>query len=188
MKKFVLLATFVVTLICLTGAGLFYVQIVKDLPNVEDLREVRLQTPLRIYTSDNLLIAEFGKKRRKPVAFQGVPKLFTAAFIAAEDASFFSHAGVDWMAVGRAAIEYIKTGEKRQGGSTITMQVARNFFLSSKKTFARKFKELVLARIIEQKLSKNEILQLYLNKIFLGHRAYGIGAAAQVYYGLDITK
>ena len=188
MKKFVLLATFVVALICLTGAGLFYVQIVKDLPNVEDLREVRLQTPLRIYTSDNLLIAEFGKKRRKPVAFQGVPKLFTAAFIAAEDASFFSHAGVDWMAVGRAAIEYIKTGEKRQGGSTITMQVARNFFLSSKKTFARKFKELVLARIIEQKLSKNEILQLYLNKIFLGHRAYGIGAAAQVYYGLDITK
>ena len=188
MKKFVLLAGFSLASICLVGAGLFYIQIVKDLPDVEALREVRLQTPLRIYTSDDLLIAEFGQKRRKPVAFHEVPKLFTAAFIAAEDASFFSHAGVDWMAVGRAAIEYIKTGEKRQGGSTITMQVARNFFLSSKKTFARKFRELILARIIEKKLSKNQILQLYLNKIFLGHRAYGIGAAAQVYYGLNITE
>ena len=169
------------------GSGVFYSQIIKGLPDVESLKQVQLQTPLRVYSSDEKLMAEFGKKRRKPVALTDVPKLFTAAFIAAEDASFFSHSGVDWMAMGRAAIQYLKTGEKRQGGSTITMQVARNFFLSSEKTFVRKFRELVLASIIEQKLSKNEILELYLNKIFLGHRAYGIGAAAQVYYGKDIA-
>ena len=173
--------------ILIIGSGVFYSQIIKGLPDVESLKQVQLQTPLRVYSSDEKLMAEFGKKRRKPVALVGVPRLFTAAFIAAEDASFFSHSGVDWMAMGRAAIQYLKTGEKRQGGSTITMQVARNFFLSSEKTFVRKFRELVLASIIEQKLSKNEILELYLNKIFLGHRAYGIGAAAQVYYGKDIA-
>ena len=173
--------------ILIMGSGVFYSQIIKGLPDVESLKQVQLQTPLRVYSSDEKLMAEFGKKRRKPVALIGVPKLFTTAFIAAEDASFFSHSGVDWMAMGRAAIQYLKTGEKRQGGSTITMQVARNFFLSSEKTFVRKFRELVLASIIEQKLSKNEILELYLNKIFLGHRAYGIGAAAQVYYGKEIA-
>ena len=184
MKKLIVILSLGILII---GSGMFYSQIIKGLPDVESLKQVQLQTPLRVYSSDEKLMAEFGKKRRKPVALTGVPKLFTAAFIAAEDASFFSHSGVDWMAMGRAAIQYLKTGEKRQGGSTITMQVARNFFLSSEKTFVRKFRELVLASIIEQKLSKNEILELYLNKIFLGHRAYGIGAAAQVYYGKEIA-
>ena len=184
MKKLIVILSLGILII---GSGVFYSQIIKGLPDVESLKQVQLQTPLRVYSSDEKLMAEFGKKRRKPVALTDVPKLFTAAFIAAEDASFFSHSGVDWMAMGRAAIQYLKTGEKRQGGSTITMQVARNFFLSSEKTFVRKFRELVLASIIEQKLSKNEILELYLNKIFLGHRAYGIGAAAQVYYGKDIA-
>ena len=184
MKKLIVILSLGILII---GSGMFYSQIIKGLPDVESLKQVQLQTPLRVYSSDEKLMAEFGKKRRKPVALTDVPKLFTAAFIAAEDASFFSHSGVDWMAMGRAAIQYLKTGEKRQGGSTITMQVARNFFLSSEKTFVRKFRELVLASIIEQKLSKNEILELYLNKIFLGHRAYGIGAAAQVYYGKDIA-
>ena len=184
MKKLIVILSFGILIM---GSGVFYSQIIKGLPDVESLKQVQLQTPLRVYSSDEKLMAEFGKKRRKPVALIGVPKLFTTAFIAAEDASFFSHSGVDWMAMGRAAIQYLKTGEKRQGGSTITMQVARNFFLSSEKTFVRKFRELVLASIIEQKLSKNEILELYLNKIFLGHRAYGIGAAAQVYYGKEIA-
>ena len=184
MKKLIIILSLGILIV---GSGGFYSQIIKGLPDVESLKQVQLQTPLRVYSSDEKLMAEFGKKRRKPVALTDVPKLFTAAFIAAEDASFFSHSGVDWMAMGRAAIQYLKTGEKRQGGSTITMQVARNFFLSSEKTFVRKFRELVLASIIEQKLSKNEILELYLNKIFLGHRAYGIGAAAQVYYGKDIA-
>ena len=184
MKKLIVILSLGILII---GSGVFYSQIIKGLPDVESLKQVQLQTPLRVYSSDEKLMAEFGKKRRKPVALTDVPKLFTAAFIAAEDASFFSHSGVDWMAMGRAAIQYLKTGEKRQGGSTITMQVARNFFLSSEKTFVRKFRELVLASIIEQKLSKNEILELYLNKIFLGHRAYGIGAAAQVYYGKEIA-
>ena len=184
MKKLIVILSLGILII---GSGVFYSQIIKGLPDVESLKQVQLQTPLRVYSSDEKLMAEFGKKRRKPVALIGVPRIFTAAFIAAEDASFFSHSGVDWMAMGRAAIQYLKTGEKRQGGSTITMQVARNFFLSSEKTFVRKFRELVLASIIEQKLSKNEILELYLNKIFLGHRAYGIGAAAQVYYGKEIA-
>ncbi len=134
------------------GSGVLYFQLIKGLPDVESLKQVQLQTPLRVYSSDGRLMAEFGEKRRKPVALSDVPKLFTAAFIAAEDASFFSHSGIDWVAMGRAALQYLKTGEKRQGGSTITMQVARNFFLSSEKTFARKFRELVLATIIEQKL------------------------------------
>ena len=188
MKKFVLIGGITFLLGVAVVSAVFYFEIVKDLPDVETLREVRLQTPLRVYSADNLLIAEFGEKRRRPVAFNEVPALFTAAFISAEDASFFSHSGVDWLAVARAAIEYLKTGEKRQGGSTITMQLARNFFLSRKKTFVRKFKELVLAIVIERKLSKNDILQLYLNKIFLGHRAYGIGAAAQVYYGSAVGE
>ena len=186
MKKLIFSFVAIFIIISVVGGVIFYFQIVKGLPDVGSLREVRLQTPLRIYTADNLLMAEFGEKRRKPIDLREVPKLLTAAFIAAEDASFYSHAGVDWTAVGRAAIQFAKTGEKRQGGSTITMQVARNFFLSSKKTFGRKFRELILAMTIEQKLSKNEILELYLNKIFLGHRAYGIGAAAQVYYGMEI--
>ena len=110
------------------------------------------------------------------------------AFIASEDDRFYEHPGVDWMAITRAAIGLLQTREKKQGGSTITMQVARNFFLSPEKTYERKLKEIVLAVKIEQELSKDEILELYLNKIFLGHRAYGVGAAAQVYYGATLDE
>ena len=167
--------------LAVAAAILWYV--VSQLPSVESLREVRLQTPMRVYTSDAKLIAEFGEKRRVPATIADVPVQLKQAFIAAEDNRFYQHHGVDWMAIVRAAMELVQTREKKRGGSTITMQVARNFFLSPEKTYERKLKEIVLAVIIERQLSKDEILELYLNKIFLGHRAYGVGAAAQVYYG-----
>lgn len=159
-----------------------------QLPDVETLREVRLQVPLRIYTADGELMAEYGEKRRAPVAIEAVPDRVVNAFLAAEDDKFYSHPGVDLMALTRAVIELARTGEKRQGGSTITMQVARNFFLTRDRTYERKLKEILLALKIERALSKDEILELYLNKIFLGHRAYGIGAAASVYYGVPLDE
>ncbi|MGE0484687.1 MAG: penicillin-binding protein 1A [Gammaproteobacteria bacterium] len=162
--------------------------IVPQLPPVEALREVHLQTPLRVFSRDGRLIAEFGEKRRHPVAIEDVPLLMKQAFLAAEDDRFYHHPGVDWMAIARAVVELVQTREKRQGGSTITMQVARNFFLTPEKTYERKLKEIVLAVVIERELSKDEILELYLNKIFLGHRAYGVGAAAQVYYGRPLAE
>ena len=154
-----------------------------QLPSTRRLQDVRFQTPLKIYTRDGSLIAEFGEKRRTPVAIGDVPLQVKRAFIAAEDDRFYQHPGVDWMALTRAALNLVRSQERSQGGSTITMQVARNFFLSREKTYARKLKEIVLAIKIERELSKDQILELYLNKIFLGQRAYGVVAAAQVYFG-----
>ena len=151
------------------------------------LRDVRMQVPLRVFSQDGALIAEFGEKRRAPVLIDEVPEQLVQAFIAAEDDRFFIHPGVDWQGLVRAAISLIRTGEKKQGGSTITMQVARNFFLSREKSYMRKLNEIFLSFKIERDLTKNEILELYLNKIYLGQRAYGVGAAAQVYYGADIS-
>jgi penicillin-binding protein 1A len=133
------------------------------------------------------LLAVFGEKRRNPVKISQVPDAMVQAFLAAEDDRFFEHAGVDFQGLLRAAVELLRTGKKRQGGSTITMQVARNFFLSSEKTYLRKVTEILLAYKIEGALSKQEILELYLNKIYLGQRAYGVEAAAQVYYGMSIA-
>ena len=158
------------------------------LPSVDSLRDVQLQTPLRIYSQDKQLIAEFGEKRRTPVSFEQIPEHFVHAILAAEDDGFFSHKGVDPKGLLRAATELIATGSIKSGGSTITMQVAKNYFLSREKTFSRKFNEIFLALQIEQELSKQEILELYLNKIFLGNRAYGIAAAAKVYYGKSINE
>lgn len=182
---YLLLSAFVVGIITI-GAVLW--SVLPDLPSAQDLREVHLQTPLRVYTSDSKLIAEFGEKRRHPVSIDEVPYLMKEAFIASEDDRFYAHPGVDWMAIMRAAIELVQTGKKNQGGSTITMQVARNFFLTPEKTYERKIKEIVLAIKIEQELSKDAILELYVNKIFLGHRSYGVGAAAQVYYGASLDE
>lgn len=154
-----------------------------QLPPVEALREVKLQTPLRIYSNDGFLISEFGEKRRQPVSYGQIPPLFIKALLSAEDQRFYDHLGVDLKGLTRAVVELITTGEKQTGGSTITMQVARNFFLTRKQTFIRKFNEILLALQIERSLKKSEILTLYVNKIYLGHRAYGIGAAAKVYYG-----
>ncbi|MEZ5672977.1 MAG: transglycosylase domain-containing protein [Thiotrichaceae bacterium] len=157
-----------------------------DLPSIDSLKEVRLQVPLRVYTQDKLLVAEFGEQRRLPLQANQIPDLMIKAVLAAEDDRFFEHAGVDVKSLIRAAVNLAKTGEIQQGASTITMQVAKNFFLTPERTFKRKFQEILLALKIEQNLSKDKILELYLNKIFFGHRAYGVAAAAQVYYGKDL--
>ncbi|MEX2480572.1 MAG: penicillin-binding protein 1A [Gammaproteobacteria bacterium] len=188
MLRFAFVSLLFISLLALIGAGTVLWYIVPQLPSVESLRDVQLQTPLRVFSADDKLIAEFGEKRRLPVDIAGVPPLLKQAFLAAEDDRFYHHPGVDWIAIARAAVELIHSGEKKQGGSTITMQVARNFFLSPEKTYERKLKEIALAVIIERDLTKDEILELYLNKIFLGHRSYGVGAAARVYYGVALEE
>ena len=164
-----------------------YLYLTPQLPNIQSLTQIELQIPLRIYTEDGQLISEFGEQRRRPLEYNEIPQQFVHALIAAEDDRFFQHNGVDLKGLTRAVLQLIKTGKKKSGGSTITMQVAKNYYLSSEKTFSRKFTEILLALKIEQELSKEEILELYLNKIYLGKRAYGIEAAAQVYYGLSVS-
>lgn len=165
-----------------------YLYLTPQLPNIQSLKNIELQIPLRIYTESGQLISEFGEQRRRPLEYNEIPAQFVNALIAAEDDSFFQHNGVDIKGLTRAAIQLIKTGKKKSGGSTITMQVAKNYYLSSEKTFSRKFTEILLALKIEQELSKEEILELYLNKIYLGKRAYGIEAAAHVYYGVSVSE
>lgn len=169
-------------------SGSLYLYLSPKLPSVETLRKVKLQTPLRIYSQDSQLIGEFGEKRRTPITFSDIPPLYVKALLSAEDDRFYSHGGVDIAGLLRAASQLITSGEIRTGGSTITMQVARNFFLTRKQTFTRKFNEILLALRIEDDLSKDEILTLYANKIYQGNRAYGIDAAANVYYGKPIQK
>ena len=169
-------------------AAVIYLKIEPQLPSIEVLRDVQLQEPLRVYTRDRHILAEFGDKRRTPVNIDEVSPVLVNAFLAAEDDHFFDHSGVDIPGLMSAAFELIRTGVKRRGASTITMQVARNFFLSTEKTYWRKLTEILLALKIEKSLSKGEILELYLNKIYLGHHAYGIEAAAQVYYGKSVNE
>ena len=159
-----------------------YLYIQPSMPTVQELRDVHLQTPLRVYSQDGALLAVYGTKRRIPVSLDEIPPSMRQAFIASEDARFRQHFGVDLQALIRAAVDLARSGRIRQGGSTITMQLARNFYLTRQRHFIRKLREIFLALRIEQELSKDEILELYLNKIFLGHRAYGVGAAAEVYY------
>ncbi len=180
-----LLALLTLGVVVLTG---LYLYLAPQLPSADKLTEVRLQVPLKVYTRAGGLIAEFGEMRRIPVQFGQVPKQLVQAVLAAEDDRFYSHPGVDYQGLLRAALSLAATGEKKQGGSTITMQVARNFFLSSEKTFMRKFREILLAFRIEQSLSKDQILELYLNKIYYGNRAYGVAAAAQFYYGAQLNQ
>lgn len=158
-----------------------------QLPEVETLRQIKLQTPLRVYSRDGLLIGEFGEQRRNPISIENVPKAFIDAILSAEDDRFYSHHGVDIKGLLRAASQLLQSGHIQTGGSTITMQVARNFFLTRKQTFSRKFNEILLALQIEKELTKAEILELYVNKIYLGNRAYGVEAAARVYYGKSIN-
>ncbi len=165
---------------------LAYFYVATDLPSVAKLKEIHLQTPLRIYTADRELMGEFGEKRRIPIEYSEIPPTLIQAFLAIEDDRFFEHPGIDYEGLLRAAIILFRTGEKKQGGSTITMQLARNYFLTSTRTYKRKLKEIFLALLIERQFNKQEILNLYLNKIFLGHHAYGVGAAVQVYYGKSV--
>ena len=156
------------------------------LPSVDSLRSVQLQIPLRVYSSDGKLIAEFGEMRRSPLRFEEIPPDFIRALLAAEDDNFANHYGVEFSSLMRAATQLLSSGHIQSGGSTITMQVAKNFFLTNERSFSRKITEILLALQIERELSKNEILELYVNKIYLGNRAYGVEAAAQVYYGKSI--
>ncbi|MEQ3635428.1 penicillin-binding protein 1A [Alcanivorax sp.] len=182
-------------LLLITGAGgglmalaACYLYLAPQLPPASQIREVEYQIPLRIYSRDMKLIAEYGEKRRQPVTFDELPRPLIQAVLAAEDERFFGHNGVDLKGLLRAVVELARYREIRSGGSTITMQVARNFFLDREQRFLRKFNEIVLAIQIERVLSKEEILELYLNKIYLGHRAYGAQAASQVYYGKSVGE
>ncbi|MEC8375363.1 MAG: transglycosylase domain-containing protein, partial [Pseudomonadota bacterium] len=165
-----------------------YFYIKPDLPSVTVLKDVRLQTPMQIYTKDGKLISQYGVKRRIPVKLEDVPQELIDAILATEDSRFYEHHGIDPIGIVRAAVSLVLTGEKRQGASTLTMQLARGFFLTREKTYIRKVKEIFIALHMEQELTKQEILELYLNKIELGHRAFGFGAAAQVYYGKPLDE
>lgn len=165
-----------------------YLYLAPLLPPAEELQEVDYQIPLRVYSRDGQLLGEFGEMRRTPLTYEEIPRPFINAVLAAEDERFFRHGGVDPRGLARAALELVRYRDIRSGGSTITMQVARNFFLDKEQKFLRKFNEIVLALEIENILTKEQILELYLNKIYLGHRAYGAEAAARVYYGKGLHE
>ncbi len=165
-----------------------YLYLAPKLPSTEALADIQLQEPLRVYTQDGLLISEYGDKRRIPLPIADIPQQLQQAFIASEDDRFYDHPGVDWQGLVRAVIVWVSTGNRSQGGSTITMQVARNFFLTREKSILRKINEIFLALKITRQLSKDKVLELYLNKIYLGKRAYGVAAAAKVYYGKSVDE
>jgi len=175
----------------LLGAGSIYglyKYIEPQLPDVNTLKDVRLQTPMQVYSAEGDLIAQYGEMRRIPLSLQQVPPEMVKAFIATEDSRFYEHHGVDPIGIFRAASVALVSGHASQGASTITQQLARNFFLSPERSLMRKIKEAFLAIRIEQLLNKDEILELYLNKIYLGYRAYGVGAASQVYFGKPVNE
>ncbi len=176
---------------CLAGLGLalsgMYLYLSPGLPAVQTLRDIKLQTPLRVYTADNKLIGEFGVERRSPIRYQDIPPRYIDALLAAEDERFYEHGGVSITGLMRAVSHLVQAGELKSGGSTITMQVARHFFLDKKKNFKRKFNEILLALRIEQELSKEQILELYVNVMFMGKSAYGLVAASETYYGKPVT-
>jgi penicillin-binding protein 1A len=176
-------------LLAVIGIGIAYWLISPRLPSVDSLREVRLQVPLRVYSADSKLVATFGETRRIPVKIEQVPVQLRNAFLAAEDANFYKHPGVDWQGVVRAiGLMIAKRTLHVPGGSTITQQVARGFFLSSEVSMSRKLTEIFLSFRIEHELTKDEIFALYLNKIFFGNRAYGVAAAAEFYYGKTLDQ
>lgn len=189
--KFVKYLLVLVVCCILLGVGSIYGLykfIEPQLPDVATLKDVRLQIPMQVYSADGELIAQYGEKRRIPLTLGQVPPVMVKAFIATEDSRFYEHHGVDPVGIFRAASVALFSGHASQGASTITQQLARNFFLSPERTLIRKVKEAFLAVRIEQLLSKDEILELYLNKIYLGYRAYGVGAAAQVYFGKPVDQ
>jgi len=181
-----LLALCAAALLSVAGAALYFAP---GLPDVRQLQDFELHTPLRIYTRDGKLIGEYGEERRMAISYDEIPEDFIQALLAAEDASYFEHRGVDPRGLARAAVELVSSGgDIQSGGSTITMQVARNYLLTLDRTFTRKIREILLALQMERILTKEEIFELYVNKIFLGHRAYGIAAAAEVYYNKPLSE
>ncbi|CAH0524545.1 penicillin-binding protein 1A [Vibrio hippocampi] len=183
---------FIFALICiLFGVGTiigFYYYVKPDLPDVATIKDVQLQTPMQVFSQDGKLMAQFGEKRRIPVAYDDIPQDLINALIATEDSRYYDHYGFDPIGITRAAVAVIASGSASQGASTITQQLARNFFLSNEKKVIRKVKEIFIAIHIEQLLTKQEIMELYVNKIFLGYRSYGFGAAAQAYFGRNLDQ
>ncbi len=186
--QFLILATLILGLVFTALIGLAATLIYPQLPSLDVLTDYRPKVPLRVYSDDGHLIGEFGEERRALIKFEAVPKKLIQAILAAEDERFYTHGGVDTMGILRAAIANVTSGSFKEGASTITMQVARNFFLSSEKTATRKLSEALLAIKIEHSLTKDQILELYINQIYLGQRSYGFAAAAQVYYGKPLEK
>ncbi|WP_206514312.1 penicillin-binding protein 1A [Burkholderia cenocepacia] len=181
-------AAMCVALVVAGGLVLGYALVVAwpNMPSLDALTDYRPKVPLRIYTSDHVLIGEFGEERRDVVHFKDVPDSLKKAILAIEDARFYDHGGVDLTGIIRAGFVALTNGHASQGASTITMQVARNFFLSSEKTYTRKIYEILLAYRIERALTKDQILEVYMNQIYLGQRAYGFASAARVYFGKDL--
>ena len=167
---------------------IFILFLVPNLPDIESIKTLELKIPLRIYSSDGQLMGEYGSERRIPVRIEEAPPKLIAAILSAEDDRYYEHVGIDYLGILRAIYVNVQSGAKAQGASTITMQVARNFFLSPEQSYIRKAKEVLLALRLEQLLDKDQILELYLNKIFLGHRAYGFGGAATTYYGMPLAE
>ncbi len=172
----------------MASLALIFLYALWQLPSIQVLEDVHLQVPLKIYSQEGALLAEYGDKRRIPLTIDQIPKPLIHALLATEDARFYEHQGVDTRGLLRAAYILLSTGHKEQGGSTITMQVARNFFLTREKTFTRKLNEILLALKIERELPKEKILELYLNKVYFGKRAYGVAAAAEVYFGKTVSE
>src|SRR5258706_10623106 len=169
-------------------AGLVVALAYPNLPSLEVLTDYQPKIPMRVYTAEGALIGEFGEERRSLISIKDVPEQLKHAILAAEDERFYQHAGIDYVGVARAAYANLTQGGRRQGASTITMQVARNFFLSSEKTLTRKLYEALLAFKIENNLLKEHTLELYINQIYLGQRAYGFAAASQIYFGKSLDK
>lgn len=187
--RWALLLAFSGLLLAVIAVGVAYWLIAPRLPSVAVLKDYHMQVPLRVLSADGKLIASFGETRRIPVDIADVPDRLKHAVLSAEDADFYHHPGVDWHGIVRAGWHVIITGgDKGPGGSTITQQVARNFFLSPEKLYSRKLTEIFIALRIEHELSKDQILELYLNKMFLGHRSYGVAAAAEYYYGKTLDQ
>ncbi|PCE68668.1 penicillin-binding protein 1A [Salinivibrio sp. YCSC6] len=186
--KRLLIFALVCTVLGVTTIFGFYLYVKPDLPDVATLKDVELQTPMQVYSADGKLISQFGEKRRIPVKLEDIPPQMIDALIATEDSRFYQHPGIDPIGIVRAAVVVAMSGSAKQGASTITQQLARNFFLSNEKRIMRKIKEIFIAVHIEQLLNKDEILELYFNKVFLGYRAYGVGAAAQVYFGKTLDE
>ena len=186
--KLILSTLFTICILGLVAGGVFYFHLKSSLPSVESLKTVELQQPMQIYTADGKLIGEVGEQRRIPVKLENVPQRLQDAFLATEDSRFYDHHGLDPVGIARAIYVAVSNGGASQGASTITQQLARNFFLTPEKKLIRKVREAVLAVEIENTLSKQEILELYLNKIFLGYRSYGVAAAAQTYFGKNLDE
>ncbi len=172
--------------VAIAACCVFFLKMERELPDINELKNVEFETPMHIYSSDGKLMYVFGQIKREPIAIQDVPKMLINAFVSIEDQRFYEHSGFDAIGIIRAALEYAKTQKKKQGASTITQQVAKNFFLTRERTFERKIKELIISLKMERELTKDQIMELYLNKIALGHNAYGVVAAAKVYFGKNL--